>query len=92
MSILVLIGINILPLIGKTCLMNSNTISVLVQPIMKAVMTLELGTTTIQSCTTERELQVDMMQILTMKTMTHILSETFFTVRQYFQIFNRYKG
>ena len=38
--------------------MNSNTISVLVQPTMKAVMILELGTTTIQSCTTERELQV----------------------------------
>ena len=58
MSILALIGINILPLTGKTCPMNSNTISVLVQPTMKAVMTLELGTTTIQSCTTERELQV----------------------------------
>ena len=58
MSILALIGINILPLTGKTYLMNSNTISVLVQPTMKAVVILELGTTTIQSCTTERELQV----------------------------------
>ena len=35
---------------------------------------------------------IDRMQILTMKTMTYLFSETFFAVRQYVQIFNRYKG
>ena len=83
MSILALIGINILPLTGKMSLMNSNTISVLVQPTMKAVMILELGTTTIQSCTTERELQVSFDANINNNNNISYISRSFFTVKPY---------